>query len=317
MGTSFFGIINPNVRELATQMSARYKDALKAEPDPWARTVSGFSSTDELRLKFPIDLTNLGPGFRKWIGPRDFKDQDVEAFFIDSEPFERSVTVPLKVATSPGFGAYVNQVGGLVSAARAHWNLLIANILQNGKVASANTWDKVPLFSANHPVNFRDASKGVFANVYTNKPFNRANFGFAKKAFRSIKAPDGKIGAGLRLTHVLAPTDLEETIDSLFMKTTLINDGGTAADTNIYYAGAQKIIASELDNEPGVWYGLGLNLPARPFETQASGGGDPDIQFFGDGTEWSKINGKVAWMADMFGASGPAHPHTIIRFEPS
>lgn len=312
----FIGVINPNVRELVTQMNAKYKDALKAEPDPWVRTMAGFSSTDELRQKFPIDLTNLGPGFRKWVGPRDFKDMDVEAFFIDSEPFERSISVPLKVATSPGFGPYVNQVSGLVSAARAHWNLLVANILQNGKVAAANTWDKVPLFSASHPVNFRDASKGVFANFTAAKPFNRANYAFAKKAFRSLKAPDGKMGLGLRLTDIYAPTDLEETINTLFRKTLLANDGGTAADTNIYYQDANVHICPELDNEPGVWYAAALNMSARPFEIQASGGGDPDIQFFGDGTEWSKINGKVAWMADMFGNAGPAHPHTIQRFEP-
>lgn len=316
MALQIFGINNPNVSEMFTVMIAKYKDALAQRPEPWAMQMSGFTSSGSLRIKYPIDLTVLD-GFREWLGSRDVKDGDVEAFFIDSKPWERSVQVPLDDVLSGQFTGYVNKVPNLIRAAAVHPNRLIANLLLNGKTTTVS-WDKLALFHASHPVNTRDASKSTFATLYTAKPFSRANFQFAKKAFRQLRAPDGKTSLGMKLTHVMGGTDMEEVFDNLFRKQLLATDAGTAQETNIYYGGAQPIIAPELDanNEPGVWYGLALNTDARPFEIQMRDGGSPDIKILGDGTEHAILTNKVGFFASMFGNAGPAIHHTIIRFEP-
>src|ERR1051326_5694556 len=128
MGLKILGCVNPNVRELVTRLDAKYLDSLKAQPEPWARVVCGFTSTSELLTKFPIDLTALGPGFKEWVGERDMKEKDFTSFTVESGPFERSVRVPLDIAKSPGFGAYVAGAEDIAIAAREHLNIVAKNI---------------------------------------------------------------------------------------------------------------------------------------------------------------------------------------------
>lgn len=314
MALEIFGVVNPVVSEMFTAMVGKYKDALLEKVDPWALEISGFTSTSALRLKYPIDLTALD-GFREWIGERDIKDGDITSFFIDSKPWERSIDIDLDVANAPGdAAAYVNKVPALMLQAKKHPNRLVKALLQSGTTFDA--WDGDPFFSTTHPVNTRKAVAN-YSNLHAGKAFSRANFAFAKAAFRALKGPDNVTSLGLSLTHVLGPTDLEEDFDQLFKKKILINDGGTASDDNIYYQGAKPIIASELDNEAGVWYGLALGNPgARPFEIQMANNGNPDIKILGDGTEHATKTNKMLFAAKLFGNAGAAIPATIMRFEP-
>jgi phage major head subunit gpT-like protein len=313
----FFGINSPAVSELFTIMVAKYKDVLAQRPEPWARRVSGWTSTAELRQKFPIDLTAFA-GFREWAGPRNVKDADLTSFFIDSKPWERTIDVPLDDIFARNFAPYVNKIPQLMRAATAHPNILLAALLKGGKTALG--WDGQFFFDTDHPVDYRAINTTAqYANLYPATPFTRANFALARKYFRQLKAPDGVTPLGLQLTHVLAGTDMEETFDQLFRKQILANDGGTAADTNIYYGAAQPIIAPELDanNEAGVWYGLAMNTDAMPFETQMKNDGEPEVRILGDGTEFATETNKARFAGKLFGNSGYAIPHCIIRFEPS
>lgn len=315
MGLNGFGISSPAAAELFTGMIAKYKDVLAARVEGWARTVSGWTSTGELRQKFPIDLTALA-GFREWIGPRKSVDSEIASFFIDSKPWERTIDVPLDVLDSKNFAPYINKVPTLMRAADAHPNILLASLLKKGKTTLC--WDGQNFFDTDHPVDYRVVNTAnVYANLYTGAPFNRANFAAAKKYFRALKAPDGSTPLGLQLTHVLVPTALEETVDALFKKQILANDAGTAAETNIYYGGAVPIVAPELDanGEDTVWYGLAMNTDAKPFETQMKDNGAPDIRILGDGTEFATMENKMRFAGKLFGNSGYAIPHCIIRFE--
>lgn len=320
MGLEFFGINSASVSELFTLMSAKYKDALAQQPEPWARRVSGWSNTGVLRQKFPIDLTAFA-GFREWVGPRHHKDSDQKAFYIDSKPWERTIDVPLDVALSGQFAPYINKVPNLVRAANVHPNVLLAALLAGGKTATC--WDGQYFFDTDHPVDFRGSNaSATYSNLKTAMPFTSDNFAAARKLFREMKAPDGKTSLGLRLTHVLGGTDMEEVFDALFRKAYIArvdeSSTGVASETNIYYQGAQSIIAPELDanGEPGVWYGLALEAGVMPFETQMRGDA-PEIRIFGDGTESAVETNNVSFNAKLFGNSGYAIPHCIIRFEPS
>jgi phage major head subunit gpT-like protein len=317
MGLNAFGITSPAASELFTSMVAKYKDVLNQRVEPWARQIAGWTSTGELRQKFPIDLTALA-GFREWIGPRKSIDGELASFFIDSKPWERTIDVPLDVLGAKNFAPYINKVPVLMRAADAHPNVLLAALLKGGKTATC--WDGANFFSATHPVDYRGVNTAAtYANLYTAKPFNRANFAFAKQAIRALKAPDGRTPLGLKLTHVLAGTDLEETFDNLFKKQILANDAGTASDTNIYYGGALPVIGPELDYnaEAGVWYACAMNTEAKPFEVQLKDDGAPDIKILGDGTEFAVEHNEMRFAGKLFGNAGYAIPHAIIRFEPS
>lgn len=332
-GPMIIGNVSGNVQKLFTAMQAKYLEVLQSKPMPWARLVSGWTSTAALRTLFPVDLTSLD-GFREWLGERKFQDGDMTGFYIDSKPFERSIEINLDVAQSgQAPEVYVNKVPHLVRAAAVHPNRLIAKLLQLGKTAKVQGFDgsssggaDAPLFGT-HVFNIRDASKGSYTNLQTGKPFTSANFALARKLFRDMKAPDGQTSLGLELTHVLGGTDFEETwkqfFDVQYDVATVTNKAGSenvaaAMRSNAYYGAlgpAQRILAPELSNEPGVWYGLALNLGATPFETQMKNDGNPEIQIFGEGSEHAAKTNKIAYMGKLFGNAGASIPHTIIRFE--
>lgn len=317
----FFGVNSPTVAELFTLMVAKYKDALAQRPKPWARSICGFTSTAELRQKFPIDLTALD-GFREWVGERDAKDADLTAFYIDSKPWERTIDVPLDDVKPANFAQYVNKVPNLIRAASAMPNKLVATMLAAGKTFVG--WDAANFFSTTHPVDLRGLNTSAqWSNLHTAMPFNRANFQLARQYARALKAPDGVTPLGLEVKYVLGGTEQEDVFDALFLKAILANDAGTAADTNIFLKAATPIIGAELDknNEPGVWYTIlgpsdgGTDL--NPFELQWANDGAPDIKIFGDGSEFAALKNKLRFGGKLFGNAGYAIPHCIQRFEPS
>jgi len=311
----YFGITSPAASELFTLMNGKYRDALASRPTPWGRMVSGWSSTSEPRQKFPIDLTSLA-GFREWVDQRDHKDGDIASFYLDSKPWERTIDVPMAVLKAKAFQPYVDKVPGLVRAANSMPNIVVANLLKQGKTLKG--WDDEPFFGT-HLVDTRGGIPDTVDNLFTNKPFNATTFAFAKKAFRAMKAPDGRTSLGLQLTHVLGGTEMEETFDQLFKRQIIANAAGTAAETNLYVGGAIPIIAPELDanDEDGVWYGLALNTEAKPFEQQWENDGNPNIKIMGDGSEFASQHNKMSFQGDLWGNGGYAIWHTIIRFEPT
>ncbi len=324
-GIQTIGIISPNVIELATRMVTKYNLSLKGVAKPWARAICGFTSTGALRQKFPIDLT-VFDGYRKWVGElRPKSGSEIGSFYIDSEPWERSVGVPLDIALSGQFDAYVNKVPGLVTASTVHENRLAASILQAGKT-TAKTWDGVTLFG-DHPMDTLRPSIGNNTNLLTSCTFGRANYSRAKKAMKQFKAPDGTTSLGLYLTHILHPTDLDEDVDALFYKSILATDSGSAAgqaaETNIYLNGGvrqpvEPISAPELDNEPGVWYAVGNVMPEiRGIEMQFTNDGQPEIVVLGDGSEHATKNNEILFRGKKFGNAGASFGPCIIRCEPS
>jgi phage major head subunit gpT-like protein len=314
------GLVNPKVVELVTAFQARYRDALQAKVDPWWKTVSGFSPTDAMLLKFPIRLGSM-PGFREWVGDRDGKNIDVTSFFIESKPWERTIDVPLDVALSGQYAAYLNEVDDLRVAAMIHPNRIIAGLLANGD--AVDCWDGQGFFDTGHPVDFRGGNALTYDNAKTSRPFNRANLAYAKSLFRGYKAPDGKTSLGLRLTHVLVPTALEDMATRLSTSEYLPNIDPTASaqagvtESNIHRGTFTPIIAPELDADSDTtWYALALNLAARPFESQARGAwDDPDIKILGDGSEHATQTNSIRYAGKLFGNSGYAIPHTIIRMK--
>jgi phage major head subunit gpT-like protein len=323
MGLNTIGLADPAIIEGFTLMIAKYRDALAQRVDPWSAIVSGFTSTAELRVKFPIDLTALA-GFREWIGDRKHDEGDIESFFVDSKPYERTIDVPVDLANTAAFAPYVNKVPKLIRAAQAHRNILISKLLKGGKTAKA--WDGTNFFGADHPVDPRGVnSSAEWSNLFTGRPFNKTNFAFAKSIFRQMKAPDGVTSLGLQLTHVLAGSDMEESFDNLFKKVQIASDSLTpgtspvASETNIYYGGAKPIIGAEVDanDEAGVWYALALNTESMPFETQMKDGGAPQIDILGERSEHAVKTNKMAFAGKLFGNSGYAIHASILRFEPT
>jgi len=320
MGISTIGVVNDKVVQLVTDFTAKYLDALSSKPDQWGLEISGFTPTDALQVKFPVRLDNF-PGFRKWSGARDGKLRDLTSFFVNSEPFERTIDVPLDAALRGEYAGYFQDVTALRQAAAQMPNRLIADLLAAGE--STTGWDGVSFFSASHPIDIRGQVSGVQSNLHGSKPLNRANLAFAKKTLRAMKAPDGRTSLGLKLTHLLVPTALEDMATRLAQAEYIPNVDPSAADkagvteSNIHKGTFKVIVAPELDADSDTtWYPIAANQVGRGFEIQARGSFlDPEIVVLGDGSEHAVQNNTIRFAGKLFGNAGFAIHHCILRMK--
>lgn len=167
-----------------------------------------------------------------------------------------------KVARAP---KWANDTG----SAQAYWpQRLLAQLMQNGTTNLA--FDGLPFFSNAHPVNPYDAAGATLANfgLYSNNhigcPFNVDSLMRVTAYIESIRHPGGA-PMGALPTILVFPSNFRFRANQILNAesyTDVLNTAQAAAATNIVktaYDFEPPIIASELNNEPTVWY---VGVPA-------------------------------------------------------
>lgn len=331
-GLTLKGVVNPFVQELVTRFQTRYINALQSTTSNWADVVSGLTPVGpgDLSVKFPIDLSDLGPGMREWQGDRHIERTDLTGFSIETRKFEKTKGIDLGLAqagpVNAMFRAFPDKATqGIVQAARAMRPLLVASVLKLGKT-KALTYQGIPLFvgsgaGTKHLNNPLNSSKGEFYNLYTGRNFTETSYEEMKLELETRKGPDGVSSLGLQVTHVLGGTRMGPKFKRVFKPELVSNKGGTATESNIYAGDAIPLVAPELDDDPvaltgkEVWYLLATNVIARPVEALLENGGAPNITIFGEASETAVMKGEVIVAGDMRANAGAALPHVIIRVE--
>jgi hypothetical protein len=331
-GLTLKGVVNPFVQELVTRFQTRYISALQSAPSNWADVVSGLTPVGpgDLSVKFPIDLSDLGPGMREWLGERHIERTDLTGFSIDTRRFEKTKGIDKGLAQAGPVNAMFRSfpdkaTQGIVQAARQMRPLLVASVLKLGKT-KAKTYQDIPLFvgsgaATKHLNNPLNASKGEFYNLYTARNFTETTYEEMKLELETRKGPDGVSTLGLQVTHVLGGTRMGPKFKRLFKPELVSNAGGTATESNIFQGDAIPLVAPELDDDPvvltgkEVWYLIATNVMARPVEALLENGGAPNITIFGEGSETAEMRGEIIVAGDMKAAAGAALPHVIIRVE--
>lgn len=142
----------------------------------------------------------------------------------------------------------------------AYWpQKQISLALMNGAQSTSKSYDGVPFFSASHPVNPNDASKGTFSNLFTGVPIDAsvsadtalANLQKVFAKIASIKMPNGSDPRFLRPVGILACPLLFPRVTQLTNAKFLAQaaaTGGGAADVEALIASmayGQPIMADE------------------------------------------------------------------------
>src|SRR5690242_3010854 len=109
------GVVNPTMVEFFQGVSYAFYDALNTPPSGWSGQLCEDISSGLLRTKYPIDLLSLGAGYRKWVDERRAQDIDHKATFVDSDPYERTIDIPLDEANAA-------MESGNAAALRPHYN---------------------------------------------------------------------------------------------------------------------------------------------------------------------------------------------------
>ncbi len=103
------------------------------------------------------------PGIRKWLGDKVVHNLMAHGYFLRNEDFELTVGVDRNDFSDDQLGVYNPLMANLGDAGARHpdelvWPALIAGF------TTGKSFDGVPFFSVNHPVNGVDNSDGTYAN---------------------------------------------------------------------------------------------------------------------------------------------------------
>ena len=167
-------------------------------------------------------------GYNEFKGDVKYRDVFQKSLSLIPKTWQDGVAELASVIEAPDFIGWTSEPAAIAAAASALLNQIIADAL----AANATCWDGSAFFADAHPFNVFDADIGTYDNDFTGAgtTLTAANLKLAKSRMRKIKAPNGK-PLGLRLTHILIPSALEETAKDLLEQDMVIQaSGSTFAD---------------------------------------------------------------------------------------
>lgn len=355
-GLTTIGVVNPSVQELAVNFNLAALNALQTVPDDSLKWTEMCGVTPAIfRGKVPLDLTMLD-GFEPYKGVRTFKQVDVAALQIDVNQWDRNLEWPLEWMRAGAelqqiLASLTNKTAALVSHARLMKARIAATILMQGTPSTAKALvyqgnaipgAGLPLFSSAattgaHYANplFPAAQTRLFDNYYPAAgkfgapamKTTRQNMAVVPSATSSTET------MGLKLTHIIGPSHMEETfrevmLQNLYLQTTTTPGNIGAAVSNIYVSGStpcQFWISSQLDGDPYVianpgkhmWIALSRTIPGANAVEMVAPSTDfmPRLQLFGDGTEMAAMTRKIHLIGDLDAGAAAGLPHVAARYE--
>ena len=236
--------------------------------EQWAKENGLYRSSRALRTTYPVPVS--AAGYAEFKGDVKYRDIFQKSLSLTPKTWQDGVAELASVIEAPDFIGWTSEPAAIAAAASALLNQIIADAL----AANATCWDGSAFFADAHPFNVFDVDVGTYDNDFTGAgtTLTAANLKLAKSRMRGIKAPNGK-PLGLRLTHLLIPSALEETAKDLLEQDMVIQAvGSTFAAVDNRHKGTVKMIISDELADDAQWYGLGLNKPGMvPWIVQDEG----------------------------------------------
>lgn len=279
--------------------------------DDWARTLGLYIASKALKTKFPIPVS--AAGYKEFEGDIKYRSIFEKSFELVPKTWQDGVAELASIVEAPDFIGWPGQPEAMAAAGRSLPNEIISAALEANL---AHPLDNLAFFHASHKVNILDDASGVFPNTFTGAPTAASTTALetAKSNMRKIKAANGK-PMGLRLTHVLAHPDKEETWRNILERDLIIESNGANnfGTVNNRHKGTVKLIISDQLTVSAQWYGLGLNKAGMyPWVVQDEGAPETIIQDRNDALYKSQL--KVGFASILRGNGGLALPHCIHRY---
>lgn len=298
---------------VATQISTGYDQ----EPEDWAAQIAGPGVIDtmlpEVLFPFPLDAAE----FKPLEGDMAYRRLLNESATIKMKPWSDGVEELAEKIEDPRFIAWNTAGDEMGRAARHAPNEWVKTLLGTAETAGTCSYDGKAFFATDHPYNPAKASAGTYKNLYTGGdalPLSHAAVKTIRKEFRTIKKPNGKEGAGLRLTHLFVPSNLEETALEIRNRNFFVS-GGAAIDNDLR-GSFEVIVGDNLADD--VWYPLALNKRMRPWGIVRKNGGRPEMLISDKSSDLYKRGGRrVSVGAVLDGEAGLLLPQCIKKCKPT
>ena len=209
------------------------------------------------------------PSLREWIGDRQVKSVATKDHQLTNRDFEATVAVKRNDILDDQIGVWTPMMSGLGEAAKKWPDVQLAAFLEAGE--STAHYDGVNFFSATHPVDLFDSSKGTYSNYYTGgsaKPLSAANYQAVRAAMAQTKGEGGRI-LNVLPDLIIVPPALERTALTLVNADMIPGDAATGASSNtapvsnILKGSAQVLVVPELTSDT-TWYLACTKKPVKP-----------------------------------------------------
>lgn len=309
-----FSLISQDAQTRLTDFREDFMLAYTQETTPadeWAKTLGLYFASKALKTKFPIPVS--AAGYKEFEGDVKYRSVFEKSFELVPKTWQDGVAELASIVEAPDFIGWPMQPEAMAAAARALPNEIISNALEAN---ATHPLDNLAFFHASHLVNILDSTAGTFGNTFSGGPTAASTTALetAKSNMRKIKAANGK-PMGLRLTHILAHPDKEETWRNILDRDLIIESFGAnqfgAVDNR--HKGTVKLLISDQLTVSAQWYALGLNKAGMyPWVVQDAGAPETIIQ--DKDSHMYKSTLKVGFASILRGNGGLALPHCIHRY---
>jgi phage major head subunit gpT-like protein len=208
-------------------------------------------------------ISGSAPKMREWIGERQFKNLQNYDLSVTNRKFESGVAVKVEDVEDDRYGIYDGQIQDMGREAA----LLPQDLIVDALVAGGATlcYDGQYFFDSDHPIDPKDAAKGVQSNLTTTAPLNEANYAAGRAKMMTLKGENGNI---LRVepTILVVPAALELTGRRLVYGANISQTGGSTQD-NVMRGTSKLMVLPQLDGTPNGttnWYLIDGSRSVKP-----------------------------------------------------
>jgi phage major head subunit gpT-like protein len=244
------------------------------------------------------------PGFKEWVGDRQFQDLKGQLYEVPNRKFELSLAIPEDNIRDDTYGVFA----GMLPMLAAGWPIQLYELLVEVFTNRVKAWDGKVLFSTTHKY-----GKNTISNLVTDA-LSKTSFEAAFTAAAAWLFSNGK-PCRTQFTHLLYGQKLEGTVFDLINNDYVVNPT-LAADSSTYVGGAvknrnyKKVIPVQVPDFVGdyddYWCLLDCSKPIKPAVLQRRK--EPQVRMTTD-PEKIEEEGEVKIMASGRAAAAPTFFH--------
>lgn len=236
------------------------------------------------------------PGFRQWVGDRNFKNVRSQKFEILNLPFEDSVSIGRDEIEDDQYGVYAPMVQMMGEA----WQLKKYQLVIAVLTGNTTCFDSKAIFATDHAY-----GDNTIANLVTDA-LSSTTFEAAFTTAAGYKFSNNEL-CRTRFTHLVHGPKLHSTAFGIVDAETIVS--GSSQIPNPNYKRVQRV---ELEDLAGTyddyWFLLDCSKPIKPVARQIRREASPLMD---SRPEQVMRTGRFDIMADGRAAAGPTFPHLM------
>ena len=180
---------------------------------------------------------------------REFHNLAMLDYQVANEDHEASVLVPRNKIKDDKFTKFATKFRQLGLNAALWPDRMIWSKVLTGE--SALCFDGQPMFDTDHPVNYYDATKGTFANLFTSRSLTHANYAYVRSKMMEFPLTNGE-PMEVNPNLLIVPPALEEIAREILgensnLRTEVFGSNTAAASkTNVWMGSAKYLVVPRL-----------------------------------------------------------------------